>query len=287
LSDDYVLFTLPSASVLRFIQEKRKPEADTLLALGNPTIAEPLPALRFAGQEVEAIADLYGTQPMVGVEAIESMVWSQAGKEGMLHLAAHGGYNPINPLFSAIHLAGDAQHDGRLEVHEVYGLDLTEATDLVVLSACQTQIGELSAGDEVVGLNRAFLYAGTPSVMASLWHVDDAATALLMEHFYTHLRAGLGKAEALRQAQVDVRAEYPHPYYWAAFVLTGDAGEVTGAPVDETPRAEETPAPAKGDGGPCPAGALILALGVGVALIATGRGTRYERHHLSGVADQG
>ena len=70
---------------------------------------------------------------------------------------------------------------------KVYGLDLTAATDLVVLSACQTSVGQVSEEDEVVGLNRAFLYAGTPSVMASLWHVDDAATALLIEHFYTHL----------------------------------------------------------------------------------------------------
>lgn len=228
LSDDYILFSLPSASALRFIQAERKPGADTLLALGNPTSAEPLPALRFAEQEVEAIADLYGSQALVGTEATESAVWSQASQAGVLHLAAHGEYNPFSPLFSTVHLAADEQNDGRLEVHEVYGLDLTAATDLVVLSACQTQLGELSAGDEVVGLNRAFLYAGTPSVMASLWNVDDAATALLMERFYTHLRARLGKAEALRQAQIDTRAEYPHPYYWAAFVLTGDAGEVNG-----------------------------------------------------------
>jgi CHAT domain-containing protein len=113
-----------------------------------------------------------------------------------------------------------------LEVHEVYGLDLAAATGLAVLSACQTQISALSARIEVVGLNRAFLYAGTPSVMASLWSVDDEATALFMERFYTHLRAGMGKAEALRQAQIEVRAEFPHPYYWAAFVLTGDPGEV-------------------------------------------------------------
>ncbi|MFC1976376.1 CHAT domain-containing protein, partial [Chloroflexota bacterium] len=223
LSDDYVLFTLPSASVLRFIQEKRKPKVDTLLALGNPTTVELLPDLNFAEQEVETIADLYGIQPLVDEEATESIVQSQAGEVGILHLAAHSVYNKFNPLFSVIHLAGDSRNDGRLEVYEVYELDLTKATDLVVLSACQTQIGELSAGDEVVGLNRAFLYAGTPSVISSLWNVNDEATALLMEHFYTYLRAEMGKAEALQQAQIEVRRVYPHPYYWAAFVLTGDA----------------------------------------------------------------
>jgi CHAT domain-containing protein len=159
----------------------------------------------------------------VAADATESAVRSKAGQASIIHLAAHGEFNPYNPLFSAIHLAGDAQNDGRLEAHEVYGLDLTAATELVVLSACQTNVGAVSAGDEVVGLNRAFIYAGTPTVIASLWNVDDAATALIMERFYTHLRSGANKGEALRQAQIEVRAKYPHPFYWAAFVLTGDA----------------------------------------------------------------
>ncbi len=228
LSDDYVLFTLPSASALPFIQENRKPEADTVLALGNPVSDEPgLSTLNFAEQEVKAIAELYDGQPLIGKAATESTVRSGVHNASILHLAAHGEYNPFNPLFSAIYLAGDADNDGRLEVREIYGLDLKAATDLVVLSACQTQLGELSAGDEVVGLNRAFLYAGAPTVVASLWNVDDEATALLMERFYIHLREGMGKAQALRQAQVELRAKYPHPYYWAAFVLTGDAGPIT------------------------------------------------------------
>ena len=222
LSDDYVLFTLPSASVLRFVQEKRKTGTSTILALGNPASA--LPDLKFAEQEAQSIAGLYGAQALVGKDATESAVRARASEAGILHIAAHGEYDPQNPLFSTIHLAGDAENDGRLEVHEVYSLDLATSTDLVVLSACQTDVGAVSAGDEVVGLNRAFLYAGTPTVIASLWNVDDAATTLLMEKFYSHLRAGASKAQALRQAQLDVRATYPHPYYWAAFVLTGDPG---------------------------------------------------------------
>ena len=123
-------------------------------------------------------------------------------------------------------LAPDNASDGSLTVHEVYGLDLSQ-TDLVVLSACQTQLGAHSAGDDIVGLNRAFLYAGAPTVMASLWSVDDQSTGQLMEAFYTNLKQGLGKAEALRAAQADVRRTYPNPYYWAAFVLTGDPGQIT------------------------------------------------------------
>jgi CHAT domain-containing protein/Tfp pilus assembly protein PilF len=231
LSDDFSLFTLPSASVLRFIQENRKMDAGTMVVLGNPTTD--LPSLQFAEQEADSIASLYDIPALLGLDATESVLRSQAGNAGILHLAAHGEYNPNNPLFSAIYLAADSENDGRLEVHEIYGLNLTTVTDLVVLSACQTNIGAVSAGDEVVGLNRAFIYAGAPTVIASLWNVDDAATALLMERFYTHLRSGMSKGEALRQAQMDVRAQYSHPYYWSAFVLTGDAGspaEVKSAP---------------------------------------------------------
>jgi CHAT domain-containing protein/tetratricopeptide (TPR) repeat protein len=227
LCDDYTIITLPSASILRFLPQKRKPSTGTLLALGNPTTTEPLPSLPFAEQEVNAIASLYGTQPLIGAAATESAVFSQAGNAEILHLSVHGEFNKHNPLFSTLHLAADEEHDGRLEVHDIYALDLTQATNLVVLSACQTQLGELSRGDEVVGLNRAFLYAGTPSVIATLWSVQDDTTALFMERFYTHLRSGIALAQALRQTQIEVRAEYPHPYYWAAFVLTGDGGSAS------------------------------------------------------------
>ena len=91
------------------------------------------------------------------------------------------------------------------------------------------EIGQLSRGDEIVGLNRALLYAGTPTVIASLWSVDDRSTALLMQKFYTYLKdEGMGKAEALQKAQSWLRKEYPeysHPYFWAAFSLTGDPGK--------------------------------------------------------------
>jgi CHAT domain-containing protein/Tfp pilus assembly protein PilF len=225
LSDDYTLFNLPSANSLRFLPKEHTSGANTVLALGNPAIDEHLPPLKHAKQEVEAIARLFNTRAIVGKAATKSVLWSRARGAGTLHLAVHSEYNPNNPLFSTLYLAEDAQNDGRLEVHEIYGLDLSTGTNLVVLSACKTQIGELSEGDEVVGLNRAFLYAGTPTVIASLWHVDDRATRLLMERFYNHLIQGMSKAQALRQAQIELRAEYSHPFYWSAFVLTGNAGK--------------------------------------------------------------
>lgn len=247
LLDDYTLTSLPTAGILRFLVEKRKPEAGSLLAMGGPTSDEPgLGVLRSAPKEVETIATLFNSRPFLGAAATESEVVVHGGRNNILHLAAHGKYNAANPLFSTIYLAADDANDGRLTVQEIYELDLNSATNLVTLSACETQVGEFSAGDEVVALNRAFLYAGTPSVIASLWNVNDEATALLMERFYTHWRNGLSKAAALRQAQIDTRRQYPHPYYWAGFVLTGDGGDTIGVlpAATRTPELSVTASPA-------------------------------------------
>ncbi|MCL4298820.1 MAG: tetratricopeptide repeat protein [Anaerolineae bacterium] len=255
LIDDYTLTTLPSASSLPFIQKNAKQTAYTgqpvPLVLGNPVTGDydttaslavdqrqyrdQLGSLPYAEKEAKAIADLFRVKPLIGQAATESAVREQVSQANILHLAAHGTFNPIAPLNSLIALAPDPVnnsqstidnsqfHDGWLTVGEIYGLDLKK-TDLVVLSACETNLGDLNEGDELVGLTRAFIFAGTPSVIASLWNVEDEATSLLMERFYTHLKDGLGKAEALRQAQLDMRQEYPNPYYWAGFVLSGDGG---------------------------------------------------------------
>jgi CHAT domain-containing protein/Tfp pilus assembly protein PilF len=268
LSEEYTVFALPSASALRFIQAKHDPAANTILALGNPTITEPgMAPLKFAQQEVETIADMFGAQPLVGDSATESNLRSQAPGASILHLAAHGQYNPDNPLFSTIFLTGDQQEDGRFEVHEIYNLDLTQVTELVVLSACETQVGAVSAGDEVVGLTRAFLYAGTPTVIASLWNVDDEATTLLMERFYTHLRDGMSKAQALQAAQSDVRAQYPHPYYWSAFTLTGDAQSTILAAPAVLPTVDDGMWRVAGFGGAFVLGTCCLAF---IVILATG-----------------
>ncbi len=227
LIDDYTLTILPNAGALPFIQDKAGRPLDKPLIVGSPTV-EGLPLLLSAKQEAKAIAALYNTEPLLGEAGTEQAVREQVAGAGILHLAAHGVFNAGRPLYSTLYLApssdsSNPQHDGRLEVHEIYGLALNKAA-LVVLSACETQIGDLSAGDEVVGLTRAFIFAGTPSVIASLWPVDDNSSTLLMERFYTHLQAGQGKAEALRQAQIETREEYPNPYYWSGFVLSGDPG---------------------------------------------------------------
>ncbi|HEX6864657.1 MAG TPA: CHAT domain-containing protein [Thermoanaerobaculia bacterium] len=216
LGDSYALSYSPSATALKLARAKKAAAVGPILAVGNPD-----GSLQHAATEAETVARRYGARPLLGAAASEGAVVARAGQAGILHLAAHAVLNPVNPLFTRIELAPDEGHDGSLEMHEVFGLDLAR-TGLVVLSACRTQLGRLTAGDEIEGLTRAFLYAGTPAVMSSLWDVQDDSTSFLMERFYTHLRRGQGRAEALRRAQIETRRRHPHPYHWAAFVLTGD-----------------------------------------------------------------
>ncbi|HEX8493676.1 MAG TPA: CHAT domain-containing tetratricopeptide repeat protein [Pyrinomonadaceae bacterium] len=220
--DEHALFYLPSVSTLPFIQQKRKSDSNRALVMAQSKAVN-LPPLLNADQEARSIARLYNTQPLTGAAATESAFRAQSGDYSILHLAAHGQLNSANPLFSRILLGADKQADGSLEVREIYDLALAK-TNLVVLSACVTQLGAQSPGDDIIGLNRAFIYAGTPSVVASLWSVDDEATAYLMTAFYTSLRQGMSKAAALQAAQRKTRQRFQHPYYWSAFVLTGDPG---------------------------------------------------------------
>lgn len=225
LIDDYTLSYLPSVTSWKFIGGSGGHAVSNALVLGNPSTSNSdFSSLPFAERESLYIASLYGATALLGMEATESILYERSDEARVLHLAAHASYSAVNPLYSTIYLAPDDQNDGHLETREIYRLPLQNA-DLVVLSACETQLGAISSGDEVVSLTRAFLYAGSPTVVASLWAVDDRATELLMEKFYAKLNSGAGKAEALRQAQLEVRADYPNPYYWAAFVLNGDPGK--------------------------------------------------------------
>ncbi len=181
-------------------------------------------------QEVAAIARLSGADVLTGDAASEQAFRREAGIRRILHLATYGVLNRHNPLFSFVELAPGGDYDGRLEVHEVFGLRL--AADLVVLSACQTGTGagalaDVPAGDDWVGLTRAFLHAGAGNVVATLWQVDDRATAALMERFYERYAGGAGPAGALAGAQRGLLAQAAtaHPFYWAGFVAVGGSDE--------------------------------------------------------------
>src|SRR5205085_3971099 len=145
----------------------------------------------------------------------------------IVHFATHGLLNSEHPELSGVVLSlVDAEgrpQNGFLRLHEIYNLSLP--AELVVLSACQTGLGKEVKGEGLVGLTRGFMYAGAARVMASLWKVDDAATAELMGRMYTKLlKEGLRPAAALRAAQVEMwrQPRWRWRYYWAAFTLQGE-----------------------------------------------------------------
>lgn len=212
----------PAASVWLTLGDRPRSRATGgVLALAPRPDA--LPASR---REVAAIARLAGARVLTEEAATESVLRREASGYRVLHLATYGVLNKQNPLFSFVELASDDAHDGRLEVHEVFGLTL--AADLVVLSACQTglasgALADVPAGDDWVGLTRAFLHAGARNVVATLWPVQDLATAALMERFYEGFAGEADPAKALAQAQRALLAESAtaHPFYWAGFVAVG------------------------------------------------------------------
>jgi CHAT domain-containing protein len=224
--DDHAIYFLPSSSILQSIRRRAGPSGSRVLAISQSR-ADGQPALSYVDKEAAGVAKLYHTQPLLTGRATRAEFMKRAPAYNVVHIAAHAELNSNSPLFSRILLSPDSGDNGAIEVREVYGMDLAR-TNLVVLSACQTQLGEQSKGDDIVGLNRAFIYAGASSVIASLWTVDDEATSLLMKAFYGHLKHGMSEAAALQAAQAATRKQYPHPYYWAAFVLTGDPGKDSG-----------------------------------------------------------
>lgn len=225
LVEEFTLSHLPTAVALRERTTADRGPA-TLLALA-PSNSR----LRYAPDEVRSINALFepNSRMLLGEAATESRFKSLAGDYRMLHLATHSDFNKLNPMFSGLQLEADDDDDGRLEVHEILRLQLD--ADLVTLSACDTALGsgyfaEVPAGDEFVGLTRAFLSVGTDSVMATLWQVDDRSSVQLMQHFYERLEgpgaiADMSAALMLAQQQLRSTKGYEHPYYWAPFVLVG------------------------------------------------------------------
>ncbi|MCH7615955.1 MAG: CHAT domain-containing protein [Nitrospinae bacterium] len=153
-----------------------------------------------------------------GAKATKEWLVSNISKYGIIHLATHGEFDEVNPLLSSLWLSSPQPDNRKLTVKEIFGLDIH--ADLVTLSACQTGLGKLNAG-ELIGLNRAFFYAGTHALVSALWRVDDLSTSVLMKHFYRNY-VTMNKAKSLRQAQLIVKRDFPHPTYWAGFNLVGD-----------------------------------------------------------------
>ena len=241
----------PSLTTLRVVTERAGATATlgrdrasltrNALVVGNPAMPKVtggrggtvrLPALPAAGREGQWVAKALGVTVLTGPAATERAVRARMGNAAVVHLATHGfAYSSdAKALDSFVAFASDSASDGAanglLTVGEVID-DLPRLTaELVVLSACQTGLGNLRQAEGTVGLQRAFLAKGAQSVLVSLWSVSDDATELLMRRFYTHWLRDAdapSKAEALRRAQVDVRRTpgFADPRFWAAFQLVG------------------------------------------------------------------
>jgi CHAT domain-containing protein/Tfp pilus assembly protein PilF len=260
LLEDCTLAYAPSLTVLRETVRLRRRGAEpvraaeppTLLALGNPTFDQPtgqagraarpalmdekLEPLPDAEKQVTSLRALYGagrSSVFIGPAATEERFKAEAPGSGVLHLATHGVLNDRSPMYSHLVLAQDAkgkgQEDGLLEAWELMKLDLK--ADLAVLSACETARGRVGAGEGMIGLTWALFVAGVPTTVVSQWKVRSDSTAELMVEFHRRLNAPGGarasKAESLRQAALkllgDKNAQFRHPFYWAGFVVIGDA----------------------------------------------------------------
>jgi CHAT domain-containing protein/Tfp pilus assembly protein PilF len=238
-----------SASLLNpEVQKERLADKD-LLAFGNPDFKadedkgiikwissrapfksilrgdqfEPLPN---AELEVKAIAENFKHPAIItGKQANEQYFKQQSPDYKFIHIATHHVIDDMQPMYSKIILCqtGNDEEDGYLQPYEVYNLRLN--AEMVVLSGCNTGIGKLRRGEGLISMTRAFLYAGTPSMVVSLWPVDDESTALLMKYFYHYLKIGNNKSKALQKAKIYLikSSDWKRdPFYWGSFVLIGD-----------------------------------------------------------------
>lgn len=234
----------------RSINLRRTPAGLMLDGLGS---------LQSAEKEADDIREIYPqAKTYLSHEATEQRLTMFKRPPGILHFATHGAFlrpneaesntdsrgyltrehepPPANPLLRSMLLLAGARrgrgtasslYDGLATALELSSLPLN-GTQMVVLSACESGLGEVAPGEGVAGLRQAFLVAGAETVVASLWKVDDRVTRELMRSFYRYLRAGEGRATAMRHAAEEIRNQYSHPYYWASFIVIGESGTLRG-----------------------------------------------------------
>lgn len=227
LIESYTVSYLPSASVLKYAREKNRGNHADLFAVANPkTDLAPLPAAELEAREVSAL--FRKKEVLLGRAATKTKFKSDGPRYDLLLLSTHGEMIEADPLKSNLRFTPTPQDDGKLTVSEIF--DMEVKANLVTLSACETGLargakGGFPQGDDLVGLSRAFIHAGAPSVVASLWKVSDESTVEMMRSFYRNLQT-MPKAEALRQAQLGLAKSNAmtssHPYFWAPFILVGD-----------------------------------------------------------------
>lgn len=232
-----------SATLLEEMQQSKKGKTSKGLLAFAPSFKNDAPVLAIVKAsrqglgtlnynipEVIGIQNIYGGDIHTGFEATKSHFIAISHQYNILHLATHGKANNIAGDYSYLAFTHnrDSTNDNKLYVRELYNLKLN--ADLVVLSACETGVGELQHGEGIISLARGFSYAGARSIVSTLWPVNDASTKELMQGFYTHLKTGLTKDAALRQAKLDYLADHTndeaHPFYWAGFIPIGNMNAI-------------------------------------------------------------
>jgi CHAT domain-containing protein/uncharacterized protein HemY len=225
LIEKHTISVAPSLQAIELSRNlKNRINGQGNVIVGNPTMPkleaimlDPLPG---AEKEAIAIGQLLATKPLIGNAASKPEVIRQMQTAGVIHLATHGLLDTFRgDVPGAIALAPGSDRDGLLTAGEIAEMKLK--ADLVVLSACSTGKGDIT-GDGVIGLSRSLFLAGVPSVVVSLWDVDDASTEKLMTEFYRNWQEKkLDKAQALRQAMLTTKQSFREPWHWAAFNLIG------------------------------------------------------------------
>jgi CHAT domain-containing protein len=226
LVEKYNLVYAPSASVFVICNSRKAVPGSRFMGVAISELElenrQPLPGTE---EEVKKIEPLFSEHlTAIGKESTESFVKKNSPDYNFIHFATHGNYNYEQPLYSHLLFPAGDDDDGRLNVYEVFEMSLNAS--LVTLSACETGLGNISQGDELVGLSRAFLFAGSSSVVVSLWSVADYPTSLLMTNFYNYMKS-YPVQEALTLAQRDVLKLYPQPQYWSPFILIGNGNIIS------------------------------------------------------------
>jgi hypothetical protein len=208
--DRFEISYAPSASVLRYCMENSEIADAAPLIVGVADERAPM-----VDQEVDVLRGLFpGGRVISGDDATREAFSEAAQKASFIHVATHAIFRQDNPMFSSFKLA-----DGYLTALDLFSMNCQ--TNLVALSGCQSGLAEVGGGDDLLGLMRGFLYAGARSLLLSLWSVNDQSTAFLMSEFYREWQGGKNRAGALQAAIRTVRGTYPHPFYWAPFILVG------------------------------------------------------------------
>ncbi len=230
LIEDFAISYSASASLLNpALHATDNQNMRQLLALAVESFKDSsLSELPYAKKEAGAISNMFADySQMLAADATEEAFKREAGKFQMLHLATHYLPNDVHPFSSYIALAGNtsetAEEDGRLHAYEIVGRRFN--ADMVVLSACQTGTGVLAKGEGLIGISRAFMYAGARSLVSAKWGASDQSTAELMTNFYRELQKGQNKRAALQTAKLQLirsGGQWANPFYWAPFILEGD-----------------------------------------------------------------